>query len=289
LTRCSRGLDRNDIGTRADFGDRVYCDLPDVSPPETPGSESSHARGAVRLLPRWRRAASEGGRRSRAADFSTTQDYLLCTACENLLNRGGEAWLNPKFATIERKFPFYDLLVQVSPEEEEDRFRVYFAQKIPAIKIEKLAHFALGIFWKASVHSWSGRSIEPRIELGPYGEAIRKWLIGESEFPENITLSVIVSPPERAQRVFTEPTCGIPEPGWRTYFIHVLGVIFALNVGKQIPSEVKELCVYRNLNHPITVSDDFTSDMQTAFSSMLREARKTKAYFEAKRKRHAGK
>ena len=32
------------------------------------------------------------------------QDYLLCSKCEDVLNRGGEAWMADKFATWERTF-----------------------------------------------------------------------------------------------------------------------------------------------------------------------------------------
>ena len=28
------------------------------------------------------------------------QDYLLCLECEEVLNKGGETWVNPKLATI---------------------------------------------------------------------------------------------------------------------------------------------------------------------------------------------
>jgi len=42
--------------------------------------------------------------------------YLLCSKCENLLNRDGETWLVPKLATAEQSFPFYDLLVQGQPD-----------------------------------------------------------------------------------------------------------------------------------------------------------------------------
>ena len=35
---------------------------------------------------------------------------LLCQECEDRLNRDGENWLLPKLATIDQKFPFYDLV-----------------------------------------------------------------------------------------------------------------------------------------------------------------------------------
>ena len=85
-----------------------------------------------------------------------TQDYLLCEDCEDVLNSGGERWILDKLATWERTFPLYDVLTKVPPLFDEDGMVVYLAGQNPEIAVEKLTHFALGLFWKASVHSWMG-------------------------------------------------------------------------------------------------------------------------------------
>lgn len=128
-----------------------------------------------------------------------TKDYLLCQECEDVLNRGGEGWIADKLATWERTFPLYDILTEQKPSFDEDGGAVYLAAENPEIKVDKLAHFALGLFWKASVHSWSGSGTSPRIELGPYSDKIRRWLRGESEFPEHVFLLVVVEKPSNAQ------------------------------------------------------------------------------------------
>jgi hypothetical protein len=84
-----------------------------------------------------------------------TQTYLLCDDCENILNRGGEAWVVGKLLTLENKFPLYDLLTQRKPNFDVDGMLIYCAAQNPQIKAAKLTHFALGIFWKESVHSWA--------------------------------------------------------------------------------------------------------------------------------------
>ncbi len=90
-----------------------------------------------------------------------TQDYLLCKDCEDVLNDGGEAWIGDKLARWERTFPFYDLLTRVPPLLDEDGSTVYLAAQNPEIEVKKLIHFALGIFWKASVHPWKATRREP--------------------------------------------------------------------------------------------------------------------------------
>jgi len=73
---------------------------------------------------------------------------------------------------------------------------MYFATQNPEIEVEKLTHLALGIYWKAAVHSWKGGETDPLIELGPYAEAFR--LRGENSFPKNVALGVALSRPDRA-------------------------------------------------------------------------------------------
>jgi len=48
-----------------------------------------------------------------------------------------------------------------------------YARSKPEIDVEKLTHFALGIFWKAGVHSWKKNKDEPMINLGVYGQPLR--------------------------------------------------------------------------------------------------------------------
>ena len=50
---------------------------------------------------------------------------LLCSQCENLLNRDGENWLVPKLATLDGSFPFYDLLVKGQPDVHDPGFTAY--------------------------------------------------------------------------------------------------------------------------------------------------------------------
>jgi hypothetical protein len=145
------------------------------------------------------------------------QDYLLCKGCEDILNRGGESWIADKLATWERAFPLYDLLTKLPPDFDEAGMAVYFASRNPEINVGKVAHFALGIFWKAPVHAWSGSHAEPRIELGPYSDRIRTWLRGESEFPKHIYLVTSISRPQRAQITLNDPYEGVHQ-GWRSFW-----------------------------------------------------------------------
>jgi hypothetical protein len=211
-----------------------------------------------------------------------TQDYLLCADCEAVLNSGGEQWILDKLATWERTFPLYDLLTKVPPFFDEDGMVVYFADQNPAIEVEKLAHFALGLFWKASVHSWSGDTTYPRINLGPYSEELRKWLRGQSTFPKYVYLIVVIERPQKAQITMNDPYEGVRE-GWRTHFVHVPGVLFMMALGKTVDESVRALSIM-NAGNPINVSDSLTENFEKLMVETLRKSHKTKAYWRAKAK-----
>lgn len=124
-----------------------------------------------------------------------TQDYLLCSTCEDDLNKGGEMWLLPLLSRYKGPFPFYDLLIRFPPDLVDGDATGYATAKNPEIHSHKLAHFAMRVFWKAAVHSWSGSQTDPMIDLGPYGEPTRRLTRGEAEFPQHMALIIGVLPP----------------------------------------------------------------------------------------------
>src|ERR1700674_5236900 len=212
-----------------------------------------------------------------------TKDYLLCKDCEDILNKGGESWITDKLATWERTFPLYDMLTKLPADFDEDGMMVYFAAKNPEIKVDKLTHFALGLFWKASVHPWKGGRTEPRIELGPYSEDIRKWLIGEGDLRENVYIIAAVERPERAQIAINDPYEGM-HSGYRSFFVHVPGLFFMLAVGKTVDESMRWLCIHHNPGNPINISDGLTNSYEQLMARTVQGARKTNAFLKAKAK-----
>jgi hypothetical protein len=212
------------------------------------------------------------------------QTYLLCSDCEGVLNKGGEMWVNSKLARLKQGFPLYDLLTSVPPAFNTEGVDMYFAADNSQIDVEKLSHFAMGIFWKAAVHSWKARESRPSIQLGPYADAIRIWLRGESEFPKHVYLWVGISRPDKALSILSSPVEAKGGP-WRRYWFHVPGAAFFLNVGKQVDAEMKGTCFHEDSAHPIFVSDEITGNLWARFGKDYRESRKTEGYLKARAKR----
>ena len=194
-----------------------------------------------------------------------TRDRVLCLGCEDLLNRSGESWLLPLLATAEGTFPFYDLVSGVPADITLPDGAAYSTVRNPKIHRGKLAHFALGIFWKASAYSWSGNSQLPRIELGPYREPLRNFILGIGPFPKEMSLVVGVLPSPVKLISFCEPY-EATKSSFRTFCLYVPGILFLLYVGKTLSDDVRRSCFVANELHPIVVSD-----FSRQIVSMLRE------------------
>ena len=61
------------------------------------------------------------------------QHPLFCQDCEDVLNKGGENWLLPLLATLERRFPLLDIIERFDPDVVDDELRMYAASRNPAI------------------------------------------------------------------------------------------------------------------------------------------------------------
>ena len=178
----------------------------------------------------------------------------------------------PPLATMDGKFPFYDVLAKVPPDVADDEVKGYAAARNPDIDVQKLAHFALAVFWKASVHSWSGSRTEPQIELGKYGEELRKFLRGEAPFPKYMGLTVGVLPPPVKQISFCQPYC-VSVIEFHQFLFYVPGIAYALSVGRAI-GDIKENCVLSNPLHPI-VASDISGDILGIFRKISASAHKS--------------
>lgn len=197
---------------------------------------------------------------------------LLCAECDGSLSRDGEDWVLPLLATIDGKFPFYDILQKVPPDVVDGETRGYAASRNPDIDVPKLAHFALAVFWKASVHSWSGTRTDPQIELGKYGEELRKFLRREGPFPKYMGLTVGVLPSPVKEISFCQPYRGsVAEV--HNFMFSVPGISFALSVGRKI-GDAKENCFHSNPLHPIVVAD-IAGDIKAVFQKVAATAHKS--------------
>jgi len=202
------------------------------------------------------------------------QDYLLCGECDNSFSRRGERWVLPLLARSDGSFPLYATLTKGQPELVEGGTALYAAAKNPGIDVAKLTHFAMGIFWKASVYSWSRERNAPPIDLGKHGEEVRRFLRAEGCFPERMALIVGVSPPP-IMPTFNMPYLDSAE-GFHSFLLHVPGINFALHVGNSLPTELKRTCFASHPLHPIIVSGELPRANLEFFKGVAAPAHKAK-------------
>jgi hypothetical protein len=177
--------------------------------------------------------------------------YVLCWECEQLINANGEDRVLPQLSTL-HGFPLYEQLMTIAPDAAWQDTTGYSASKAQAIRIDFLAHFALGIFWKAAVHDWQTGQGTLRISLGPYRDGLKHYLLG-GPFPKHTYLMTTLVPPPlptmSARLPLTNRTAGFP-----FHSFYVPGVEFMLTVGNRVPDFLIQTCMVSNPAGPIMVS-----------------------------------
>jgi hypothetical protein len=176
---------------------------------------------------------------------------LLCKVCEDRLNSGGEAWVLKHCLQADGKFPLRDILSGRTPDLQASGAptRVYGAGRITEISVSKIAYFATSIFWRGTLHGWNDDGSIP-VDLGPFEERFRKYLVGEESFPINASLWVMVREGGGIQQLTYTPlqervnglrTCKFPMPG----------LAFVLIVSKNTPASHRSMCFVNAPGNPI--------------------------------------
>jgi hypothetical protein len=176
------------------------------------------------------------------------KDYAFCDTCEQLLNDRGERWVIENSWRSEKSFPMFDTIAAATPTYA-DRTLKEYSGTAAGLDIEKLIHFGAGIFWRAAAHTWmpvEGQQ-PPKLELGPYEEQLRRFVLGQDPFPEHLALTVAVSSNKSVllNERFTFPDLKGRGAQYRHYKFTIPGLYFDLLVGKVLPPGAKHVCIAR--------------------------------------------
>lgn len=182
---------------------------------------------------------------------------LLCSECEQLLSSKGERYTISVMSN-QKGFLLLETVQRMTPALASYGLKAYKCASIPGVDTAALAHFALGLLWKGSVHTWTpGAGVQTLIHLGPYQEALRGYLTGEAMFPANVVVKVTLCTDRESQQMMYEPTLGKAK-GSKTHNYYELqagGINFGICIGAGIPVTVRGQCCVSSADQWIFVGD----------------------------------
>jgi len=181
------------------------------------------------------------------------EENLLCLACEDRLNKRGEAYALSQVHDG-KDFPLLDRLKVAMPLRSGAGVRIFSGEAV-GVDTDKLAHFALGVFWKASVHVWRAHDGSPiHHSLGQYEEQTRRYLLQQTGFPADLVLVVTACTDYYSQNNFYFP-CEVKGDKVTGSGMLARGIHFRLYVGADLPRVIRESCCVTSFRKPIYTGD----------------------------------
>jgi hypothetical protein len=180
-------------------------------------------------------------------------DYVLCETCEQLFNSNGENYVST-LVYDGTGFPLLDKMNVALTVKEEPNLLVYSASAM-GLDVDKIAYFALSVFWRASVHSWATIGAQrTSVSLGAHEEPIRKFLVGKAPFPVDIAVVVHACSDHGSKGLIFFPTAAIGST-YATYSVLVRGLYFRVLTGLSPSAHGRRLCIVNSPRHVIFEED----------------------------------
>jgi len=194
--------------------------------------------------------------------------YLMCSECEDRLNRNGENWVLKNCLIRNGDSILNKKLINIQPDHIEESGLIYYASRHnDIISIRDISYFAMSMFWRGSIYAWNDDKTTP-LNLGPYGEKIRKYLMRESDLPDNLTITVMLRRPTEISQLTFFPTCS-NENGFRLFRFPMPGIVFMLCVGKKIPKLLSEWCFVRGYENPLFIPNNIDEILKSEVKDFI--------------------
>jgi hypothetical protein len=127
-------------------------------------------------------------------------------------------------------------LDNATPFFQDNDVRLYAAAAMHEINTEAIIYFAMSVFWRASVHRWVIGGHPIGITLGPYEEPLRRFLVNETDYPDSMSLTVLVGSASKAAELAVNPISSRQE-GIHCHRFSLPGLTFLLFVGSTLTTE----------------------------------------------------
>jgi hypothetical protein len=203
------------------------------------------------------------------ASSREVRQYFLCAECEDRFNKTGEKWMVRNCAQPDGPFPLYDNLTTVPAMGTLGHVTLYRGNGVPGIEPEQIVYFASSVFWRAAATDWRNHNV--RIDMGPYEERFRRYLLNQDQFPENAALRVIVCTPTAAKLLAMLPMADRIN-GMRCYTFLIPGMMLTLILAQHIPAELKRVTLSPSPDNVIGLSDEMYRRWMGAIAGQLKSA-----------------
>jgi hypothetical protein len=181
------------------------------------------------------------------------KDYLLCTRCEGRFSEGGEKYVQTLmckptgFKLLER----LKVAAPMSFSAEGVEGKVYAGTEI-GLDMDRLAYFAVSIFWRAGAHEWTSRLTRKAnysIDLGDSLNSIGAYLLGGT-YPEGMALVITAATDFLSQgyAFMPAPTVGLPVTA---FGLLTCGIHFGLFLQRPLSPFYARLCSVSAPRRPI--------------------------------------
>lgn len=200
--------------------------------------------------------------------------HILCADCEERFNRNGEDWVL-RFCNRPGGFRLYDLVTALRPTIGGSDLQMYETQHVAKIDGDKLAYFCLSILWRGAAHRWKwGKNPVETYSLGPrYSEKIRKYLLGEIEFPEKIAVQIsLLNDPNMCQGFSVPDRQRLKDGLWR-YPFFFLGISFICFLGNVMDNDCYKWCIVRSPERYIFVGNLVNKVLAKQYAPTIEKAR----------------
>jgi hypothetical protein len=174
-------------------------------------------------------------------------EYLLCDTCEGILSTGCENYVSSICYQENGDCPIYNLLNYKSTLTDVHNPPTPAMVNCDNLEAARLAMFGISIFWRASVakHRWADN-----YDLGTkYNELFRKYLHGETGFPQQVCLQLaVIDQPrgltsKRFDRIVMIPSSQRIDNNWEHGFLFN-GLYFRMFLGEQVPKDLFRSCIF---------------------------------------------
>jgi len=133
------------------------------------------------------------------------------------------------------------------------------------VDVDQLVYFATSVLWRAATYDWSRiYGFGEKLDLGPYEEELRNFLLGLNEFPQNGSMIVYVADEDTPYAGATSPTGGRTKYNYFQYSFLIPGARFSLLLGQSVPTDSRLMCAVRSAERVVFLTKQVREFFESA-------------------------